>query len=109
MESYNLCIILGGWRPSNIKMTDQMAETVYVPKSSGKEREFTVNGNQFTTIKINFKVDELIKFCQEHVNEKGYISFDVNKRKEKGQYGETHSIVLNDYKKEETTKKAAWE
>mgnify|MGYP003652977729 CR=1 FL=1 len=35
---------------------------------------------------------------QEFVNEKGYVNMVVSPRKEVGQYGETHSVTLNDWK-----------
>ncbi len=36
---------------------------------------------------------------QDIVNEKGYVNMTVLKRKEPGQYGDTHYVVENDYQK----------
>ncbi|MCB9806389.1 hypothetical protein H6768_00485 [Candidatus Peribacteria bacterium] len=36
---------------------------------------------------------------QDIVNEKGYVNMTVMKRKEPGQYGDTHYVVENDYQK----------
>lgn len=33
------------------------------------------------------------------VNDKGYVNMTVMKRKEPGQYGDTHYVVENDYQK----------
>ena len=48
-------------------------------------------------IKLGFKVEDLVAFVREHANAKGYINLDVVPRKEVGQYGDTHSIVLDDW------------
>jgi hypothetical protein len=69
----------------------QMAKT-YV-KGSAKRR--TTNFGDI--IKLSFKAEELAAFVRQHANQKGYIAFDIVERKEPGQYGDTHSIVLDDW------------
>ena len=46
---------------------------------------------------IGVKAEELIRFANEHKNERGYINLIVSKRKEPGQYGDTHSVALDDF------------
>lgn len=75
---------------------------IYVPKSSARERTFKgKDGELVTILALSFKAEELYDFVTQNTNEKGYINFDVVRRKEPGQYGDTHSLILNDYKKEE--------
>ncbi len=50
-------------------------------------------------IKLGIKVDDFIEFARKHVNERGYVNLDIVERKEQGQYGDTHSVVLDDYVK----------
>lgn len=64
-------------------------------KCSAKARE-TQYGQ---IIKLGIKVDDFIAFARKHVNERGYLNLDVMARKEVGQYGDTHSVVLDDYVK----------
>jgi hypothetical protein len=74
-------------------MADQAK--VYVPKSSAKEVTFRDGGSM---LKLSFKVDEFIAFLQQNKNEKGYINLVCSKRREVGQYGDTHSLVLDTWK-----------
>ena len=75
---------------------------LYVPKSTAKERTFKGKNDEVVTVlALSFKAEELYDFVASHTNEKGYINFDIVRRKEVGQYGDTHSIVLNDYVKKE--------
>ena len=55
------------------------------------------SGQYGTFHNISFKREDLEKMI-ENLNEKGYINLTMNKRKEDGKYGETHSLTLNDYK-----------
>lgn len=50
-------------------------------------------------IKLGIKVDDFIAFARKHVNERGYLNLDIMPRKEVGQYGDTHSVALDDYVK----------
>jgi len=44
---------------------------------------------------LSLKLEDMQKI----VNEKGYVNMTVMKRKEPGQYGDTHYVVENDYQK----------
>jgi hypothetical protein len=49
-------------------------------------------------LKLNIHVGKLIEQLQQHVNEKGYVNLGVSDRKEKGKYGETHTVWLDTWK-----------
>lgn len=51
-------------------------------------------------IKLDFKVDEFIKFLQANKNEKGYCKVDVFKNKPESTSKNTHYGVLNIWKPE---------
>lgn len=55
-----------------------------------------VNGQfgEFFNISIN------IEKLQQYANEKGYVNMTMSKRREPGQYGDTHYFTLNDWKPE---------
>lgn len=64
-------------------------------KCSAKARE--TNFGQ--VIKLGIKVDDFIAFARQNVNDRGYVNLDITPRKEQGQYGDTHSVSLDDYVK----------
>lgn len=76
-------------------------KVLFVPKSSVKERTFKSGEELVTVLALSFKAEELYDFVSEHANAKGYINFDIKKRKEVGPYGDTHSVTLNDYVKKD--------
>jgi len=81
---------------------EEKKKVIYVPKSTAKERTFKgTDGELVSVIAISFKAEDFYDFIAENTNEKGYINFDITKRKEVGTYGDTHSIVLNTYVKKE--------
>lgn len=53
-----------------------------------------VQGSYWEFFNISVNIEKL----QELANEKGYVNLVMNKRKEVGKYGETHSFTLNEYK-----------
>ena len=57
-----------------------------------KEHEFKDGG---TMLKMSCKVEKLVAFLNQHVNSKGYVNMNISRRKEVGQYGDTHSVVLD--------------
>jgi hypothetical protein len=67
-----------------------MAEKTYL-KCSAKERK-TPYGD---ALRVSVKVEELIRFANEHGNARGYLNLDISRRREVGQYGDTHSVVLD--------------
>lgn len=74
-----------------------MAEKIYVPKCSAKEKTFDDGGS---LIKIGVQVDALVEFAQAHANERGYVNLVVQKRREPSAYGDTHTVYLDTYKRE---------
>lgn len=71
-----------------------MSDKIYVPKSSAKEKKFDNGGS---IIKLGFKADTLVEFINQHKNAKGYINFTVGQRKTPSQYGDTHSVALDQF------------
>lgn len=56
-------------------------------------------------LNISLKLEDLQKI----VDEKGYCKISVTRRKEKGRYGETHTVIENTYKpKEKDTVDGPW-
>ena len=75
-----------------------MATTkVYAPLYA-KEIEFTNGG---TMLKLGGKADKIAAWIIANQNKKGYIDLCVSKRKEVGQYGDTHSVYLDTWKPKE--------
>lgn len=68
-----------------------MAKT-YIDWASCK----AVNGQFWEFFNISFNVEKL----QQYANEKGYVNIVMSKRKEPGQYGETHYFTLNEWNPE---------
>ncbi len=52
---------------------------------------------------LSFKLEDL----QQYANEKGYVNMTMSKRKEVGQYWDTHSLVLNEYKPKDKVEEVA--
>jgi len=73
---------------------------IYIPKSKAK----TVKTSFGDILKLGFHAQSLIEFVQKHANQAGYVNFDVVPRKETDQYGNTHSVILNDWKPESTAR-----
>lgn len=49
-------------------------------------------------LKLSFKADALIEWLKGKANEKGYVNLCVSKRKQVGQYGDTHTVSLDTWK-----------
>ncbi len=47
---------------------------------------------------MSFNLEKL----QQYANEKGYVNMTMSKRREVGQYGDTHYFTLNEYNPENT-------
>lgn len=67
----------------------------YVPGSSARIHTFP-DGNKI--IKLSFKGVALRAFLDQHVNDKGYLNLIVAERREMGQFGDTHSVSLDEWK-----------
>ena len=68
-----------------------MAKT-YIDGTSCK----AINGQFGEFFNMSFNLEKL----QQYANEKGYVNMTMSKRKETGQYGDTHYFTLNDWKPE---------
>ena len=68
-----------------------MAKT-YIEWTSCK----AINWQFWEFFNMSFNYEKL----KQYVNEKGYINMTMSKRKEPGQYGDTHYFTLNDWKPE---------
>lgn len=65
-----------------------MAKT-YIDGTSCK----AVNGQFGEFFNMSFSLEKL----QQYANEKGYVNMTMSKRRETGQYGDTHYFTLNDW------------
>ena len=68
-----------------------MAKT-YIDGTSCK----AINGQFGEFFNVSINVEKL----QQYANEKGYVNMTMSKRREVGQYGDTHYFVLNEYNPE---------
>jgi hypothetical protein len=69
-----------------------MADKIYL-RCSAKARQ-----TQFgEVLNIGIKADDLAEFCQQHTNARGYVNLTISKRRDIGQYGDTHSVYLDTY------------
>ncbi len=68
-----------------------MAKT-YIEWSSCK----AINWQYWEFFNISFNLEKL----QQYANEKGYVNLTMSKRREVGQYWETHYFTLNEYNPE---------
>ena len=50
-----------------------------------------------------FNVSINVEKLQQYANEKGYVNMVMSKRREVGQYGDTHYFTLNEYNPENNT------
>ncbi len=55
-----------------------------------------INGQYGEFFNMSFNIEKLSQYA----NEKGYVNVTMSKRKEPGQYGDTHYFTLNDWKPE---------
>lgn len=55
-----------------------------------------INGQYGEFFNMSFNIEKLSQYA----NEKGYVNITMSKRKEPGQYGDTHYFTLNDWKPE---------
>lgn len=73
-----------------------MAEKVYL-KCSAKQKTFSNGGS---VIRLSFKDTDIAAFVRTHKNEQGYVNLIIAERREVGQYGDTHTVYLDDWKPE---------
>jgi len=60
-----------------------------------------VSGNFGAFHKISFNKDDL-ELMMNNLNEKGWVNLNMNKRKEPSTYGQTHSLVIDTWKPQQT-------
>tara|TARA_R110000851_G_scaffold74298_1_gene164021 strand:- start:155 stop:403 length:249 start_codon:yes stop_codon:yes gene_type:complete len=70
-----------------------MADKTFIEGSSAK----AITGQYGEFFNMSFNLEKLAQYA----NEKGYINITMSKRKEVGQYGDTHSFTLNEWKPEQ--------
>tara|TARA_R110000850_G_scaffold229969_2_gene354765 strand:+ start:736 stop:984 length:249 start_codon:yes stop_codon:yes gene_type:complete len=70
-----------------------MADKTFIEGSSSK----AITGQYGEFFNMSFNLEKLAQYA----NEKGYINITMSKRKEVGQYGDTHSFTLNEWKPEQ--------
>lgn len=71
-----------------------MTDKTFIEGSSCK----AIEGKYWEFFNMSFNLEKLSQYA----NEKGYINITMSKRKEVGQYGDTHSFTLNEWKPETT-------
>lgn len=72
-------------------MAEPKKGTTYINGVSLKEGKFS--------IRFSGKVKDFVKQLKEHETDDGYFNFEIVKRKEVGQFGDTHYMKLNTYEK----------
>jgi hypothetical protein len=70
-----------------------MADKVFL-KCSAKQKTFN-NGGSIITLGV--RVADLLEFAEKHKNDRGYLNLVIQERRTPGQYGDTHSVTLDDY------------
>lgn len=76
----------------------QEQQKIYAPFNKAQMITFERTGK--SVLKLSAKVEELVKFLQQHQNEKGYINLGISSRREVGKYGDTHCVWLDTWKPE---------
>ena len=70
-----------------------MASKIYAP-GQAKERQTPFG----PVVRWGVKVEDLIAFANQHVNDRGFINLEILPRREPGRFGDTHSVVLDDFR-----------
>lgn len=66
-----------------------MSDKIYFNSITIKEGKFG--------LKVSINYNKFVQEVQQHLNQKGYVNLDINKRKTEGKYGETHYATLNEW------------
>ena len=75
-------------------------EKTYIEGTSCK----AINGQFGEFFNISINVDKI----KQYANEKGYVNMTMSKRKEVGQYWDTHYFTLNEYNPEANQNNSGW-
>jgi len=68
-----------------------MTDKIYL-KCNAKEKTFDNGGS---VINLGVSAAVLTEFIALHTNDRGYVNLTVQKRREPGQYGDTHMVTLD--------------
>jgi hypothetical protein len=68
-------------------------------RCSAKKKVFDNGGS---VLNVSIKGQDLTEFLSQHVNERGYLNLRIQKRREVGQYGDTHMVTLDTWKPKTT-------
>jgi len=72
----------------------------YVAGTSAKEKQIN---DDFVTLKVSICVDQLDKAkFKKGKNGMSYLNLDITRRREVGQYGDTHSVKYDTWEAKET-------
>jgi len=63
-----------------------------------------INGQYWEFFNISFNIEKL----KQYANDKWYVNMTMSKRKEVGQYWDTHSFVLNEWKPDKEWSTSNW-
>ena len=65
---------------------------IYAPARKCEEKTFSTGK---TVLKLQFKAEELIEFAKKHANSRGYLNLGISRRRQVGEYGDTHCCWLD--------------
>jgi len=68
---------------------------IFVPGTQIKEFTFANGGS---VLRFSINLAKFGPFVKENKNENGYINFNIEKRREVGNYGDTHNVCLDTWK-----------
>ena len=71
-----------------------MADTVYLNCKTA-EKTFPDGG---TLLNVRVKAEVLAAFLEQHTGADGWLRLTIKRRKAVGQFGDTHSVVLDTFK-----------
>ena len=70
-----------------------MSEKIYAPVTIK-----AIKTQYGTLLKFSCHAEKFGGWIRQHANEKGYVNLNINERKTPGQFGDTHSAVLDTWK-----------
>jgi hypothetical protein len=73
-------------------------EKIYVKNVSVKEGKFG--------LKLSGKAEDVIAQIKANTNSRGYFNWNIDKRREVGKYGETHSVSVDTWEPTQKTEPA---
>lgn len=64
---------------------------------TAKQKTINTKFGEMEVVKISYSKKDL-ELMMANLNEKGWVNLDQTRRKEVGKYGETHSMVIDEWK-----------